>query len=56
MDMSLWDLLPVVICETAAVRDESGNIVDLEWTASNRLMNESILPEAGPGSHGSPES
>ena len=47
MDMSLWDLLPVVICETAAVRDEPGNIVDLEWTASNRLMNESILPEGG---------
>jgi len=47
MDKSLWDLLPVVICETAAVRDESGNIVDLEWTASNRLMNESILPGGG---------
>ena len=23
MDMALWDMLPVVICETAAVRDES---------------------------------
>jgi PAS domain S-box-containing protein len=42
MDMSLLDMLPVVVCETAAIRDESGQIVDLEWTASNRLMNESI--------------
>ena len=24
MDMALWDMLPVVICETAAVRDASG--------------------------------
>lgn len=47
MDMSLWDLLPVVVCETAAIRDESGQIIDLEWTASNRLMNESILPDGG---------
>ena len=39
MDMSLWDLLPVVICETAAIRNEAGEIVDLEWMASNRLMN-----------------
>ncbi|KCZ91068.1 sensory box sensor histidine kinase/response regulator [Hyphomonas jannaschiana VP2] len=42
MDMALWDMLPVVICETAAVRDASGKLIDLEWTASNRLMNESI--------------
>ena len=47
MDMSLWDLLPVVVCETAAIRNETGEIIDLEWTASNRLMNESILPEGG---------
>ena len=47
MDMNLWDLLPVVICETGAVRNEAGEIVDLEWTASNRLMNESILPNGG---------
>ena len=45
MDMALWDMLPVVICETAAVRDESGKLIDLQWTASNRLMNESILPD-----------
>jgi hypothetical protein len=45
MDMALWDMLPVVICETAAVRDESGKLIDLEWTASNRLMNESIRPD-----------
>ena len=47
MDMGLWDLLPVVICETVAIRNESGEIVDFEWTASNRLMNESILPGGG---------
>ena len=47
MDMHLWDLLPVVICETAAIRNESGEIVDLEWTASNRLMNESIRTDGG---------
>ncbi len=45
MDMALWDMLPVVICETAAVRNASGELVDLEWTASNRLMNESIRPD-----------
>jgi hypothetical protein len=45
MDKALWDMLPVVICETAAVRDESGKLIDLEWTASNRLMNESIMPD-----------
>ncbi len=44
MDMALLDMLPVVICETAAVRDESGKLIDLQWTASNRLMNESIRP------------
>jgi len=47
MDMALWDMLPVVVCETAAVRDESGKLVDLQWTAANRLMNESILPDGG---------
>ena len=47
MDMALWDLLPVVICETGAIRNDSGEIVDFEWTASNRLMNESILPDGG---------
>ncbi|MEZ5985111.1 MAG: ATP-binding protein [Hyphomonas sp.] len=45
MDMALWDLLPVIICETAAIRNASGELVDLEWTASNRLMNESIRPD-----------
>ena len=42
MDKGLWDMLPVVICETQAIRNDSGEIIDLEWTASNRLMNESI--------------
>ncbi len=45
MDMTLWDMLPVVIGEAAAVRDDSGKLIDLEWTASNRLMNESIRPD-----------
>tara|TARA_R110002051_G_scaffold4127_1_gene21946 strand:+ start:2947 stop:4920 length:1974 start_codon:yes stop_codon:yes gene_type:complete len=45
MDMALLDMLPVVICETAAVRDDSGKLIDLQWTASNRLMNESIRPD-----------
>jgi PAS domain S-box-containing protein len=47
MDASLLDLLPVVVCEMAPVRDDQGNIVDLEWIDSNDLMNESILPEGG---------
>ncbi len=45
MDASLFDMLPVVVCETAPVRDEAGNIIDFEWVAANRLMNESILPD-----------
>jgi PAS domain S-box-containing protein len=45
MDMALLDMLPVVICETAAIRDESGKLIDLQWTESNRLMNESIRPD-----------
>ena len=45
MDMGLWDMLPVVVSETAAVRNDAGDIVDLEWTAANRLMNESIRPD-----------
>ncbi|MFN7056671.1 ATP-binding protein [Hyphomonas sp.] len=47
MDASLLDLLPLVVCETAPVRDDQGNIIDLEWVDANRLMNESILPEGG---------
>ena len=47
MDARLFDLLPVVICEIAPVRDENGTIVDLEWIDANRLMNESILPGGG---------
>lgn len=43
MDARLFDLLPVVVCEIAPVRDESGAIIDLQWIAANRLMNESIL-------------
>lgn len=47
MDASLFDLLPVVVCETVPVRDDAGNIVDFEWADANRLMNESILPDGG---------
>jgi len=47
MDASLLDLLPIVVCETAPVRNEFGEIVDLEWVAANQLMNESILPGGG---------
>ncbi|MBY9067244.1 response regulator [Hyphomonas sp. WL0036] len=47
MDARLFDLLPVVVCEIAPVRGENGEILDLEWTAANRLMNESILPDGG---------
>ena len=47
MDARLFDLLPVVVCELAAVRDADGTLIDLEWTDANRLMNESILPEGG---------
>lgn len=47
MDARLFDLLPVVVCEIAPVRDESGAIIDLQWIAANRLMNESILPGGG---------
>jgi PAS domain S-box-containing protein len=47
MSDSLLDLLPIVVCETAAVRDETGQIIDLEWIAANQLMNESIFPDGG---------
>ena len=47
MDASLFDMLPVIVCETAPVRDDAGNIVDLEWIDANCLMNESILPGGG---------
>lgn len=47
MQASAFDRLPILVCETAAIRDEDGNIVDLEWIDANRLMNESILPEGG---------
>ena len=47
MSTDLLDVLPIVVCETAAVRDETGKIVDLEWIAANKLMNESILPNGG---------
>ncbi|HRJ00424.1 MAG TPA: ATP-binding protein [Hyphomonas sp.] len=47
MGASQLDLLPIVVCETAPVRDENGEIVDLEWIDANQLMNESILPNGG---------
>ncbi|WP_300376588.1 ATP-binding protein [Henriciella sp.] len=47
MDASLFDRLPIIVCETVPVRDEAGQIIDLEWTDANQLMNESILPEGG---------
>ncbi len=47
MDSNLFDLLPIVVCETAPVRNEFGEIVDLEWIAANKLMSESILPDGG---------
>lgn len=47
MDSNLLNLLPIVVCETAPIRNEFGEIVDLEWVAANQLMNESILPDGG---------
>ena len=47
MGEHLIDLMPIIVCETAPVRDASGNIIDLEWIEANRLMNESILPGGG---------
>lgn len=47
MDARLFDMLPVVVCEIAPIRDKNGQIIDLEWTDANRLMNESILPGGG---------
>jgi len=47
MDASLIDLLPIVVCETAPVRNEFGEIIDLEWVAANKIMNEAILPDGG---------
>ncbi|OYW84280.1 MAG: hypothetical protein B7Z22_10970, partial [Hyphomonas sp. 32-62-5] len=47
MDARLFDLLPVVVCEIAPVRDENGAIIDLQWIDANRLMNETILPKGG---------
>jgi PAS domain S-box-containing protein len=40
-------LLPIVVCETAPVRNEQGEIIDLEWVDANQLMNETILPNGG---------
>ena len=47
MQATSFDRLPVLVCETAPVRDEEGNIIDLEWIDANQLMNESILPGGG---------
>lgn len=47
MDTDLLDKLPIVVCETAPVRNAAGEIIDLEWIAANQLMNESILPGGG---------
>jgi len=47
MGEHLIDLLPIIVCETAPVRDASGEIIDLEWIEANQLMNESILPGGG---------
>ncbi len=44
MSATLLDALPVVICEMVPIRNDAGEIVDLEWVASNKLMNDSILP------------
>lgn len=47
MRASLFDKLPILVCETAPVRDDAGNIVDLEWIDANEMMNASILPDGG---------
>ncbi|MEM5516896.1 ATP-binding protein [Henriciella sp. AS95] len=47
MHSDLFDKLPLVVCEVAAVRGDNGEIVDYEWTAANALMNASILPDGG---------
>jgi hypothetical protein len=47
MQASVLDKLPIIVCEIAPIRNEFGEIVDLEWTSANRLMNESIPPEGG---------
>ena len=47
MRSGVFDKLPILVCETAAVRNESGEIIDLEWIDANDLMNASILPEGG---------
>ncbi|RIJ15046.1 response regulator [Henriciella mobilis] len=47
MDASTFDLLPIIVCEVAPVRDEAGEIIDFEWTGANSLMQKSILPEGG---------
>ena len=47
MQASVFDRLPVLVCETAPIKDETGKIIDLEWVDANQLMNESILPEGG---------
>ncbi|MEQ8557015.1 MAG: ATP-binding protein [Henriciella sp.] len=47
MDAGVFDLLPIVVCEVAPVRDEAGNITDLEWIDANTLMNQTILPDGG---------
>ncbi|WP_018146688.1 PAS domain-containing hybrid sensor histidine kinase/response regulator [Henriciella marina] len=47
MRASLFDKLPILVCETAPVRDDAGNIVDLEWIDANEMMNASIFPDGG---------
>jgi PAS domain S-box-containing protein len=39
------DVLPLLFVVTEPVRDESGKIVDLEWTHANRLARETIAPD-----------
>ena len=47
MNADIFDSLPVVVCETAPIYDDTGAIVDLEWIAANTLMNRTILPDGG---------
>ena len=47
MNSDIFDSLPIVVCETAPVYDDAGEVVDLEWIAANSLMSRSILPDGG---------
>ncbi|RIJ25979.1 response regulator [Henriciella barbarensis] len=47
MRSNIFDKLPILVCEVAPVRDEHGEIIDLEWIDANDLMNASILPDGG---------